>query len=93
MTRIVPLIQGEAHISLRVSLGGTITTIKLNWLERFGYYTVDLFADGQAVALGRGLHPEVDLLESTNIPGRLFLVGSQPTPQNLNADNRLEYKE
>lgn len=92
-TRTIPLETGEAHPRFRVNLSGTVVSVRLNWLERFGYYTVDLFVDESPIATGRGLHPEVDLLENTDIEGRLFLEGAQPNPKNLNVTNKLRYEE
>jgi len=92
-TRTIPLENGQAHIRFRVNLDGTVVSVRLNWLTRFEYYSVDLFVDDAPVATGRGLHPEINLLENTDIEGRLYLEGAQPTPKNLNVDNRLRYEE
>lgn len=92
-TRTIPLENRQAHIRLRVTLNRNAVGLRLNWLERFGYYSVDIAVDGKPVATGRGLHPDTDLLKNTGVGGRLFLEGAQPTPKNLGTENKLRYEE
>lgn len=91
--RTINLQQGAAHQRFRVNLDGESVEIRLNWLTRFGYYTVDITVNGERQASGRGLHPEVNLLEGTDVGGQLYIKGAQPTPANLTIDNRLVYEE
>ena len=92
-TRTIPLPTGQAHIKFRANLDGHSVRVRLNWLERYGYYTADLEIDGEPAANGRALHPGVDLLDATDVAGRLFLDGKQPRPDNLNVANKLRYEE
>lgn len=93
MTRTIPLNNGQAHFRFRVNLGGTVVRVRVNWLTRYEYFTVDLSTDEGPLVLGKGLHPQVDLLEGTGVPGRLYIEGAEPTPDNLNVDNKLRYEE
>ena len=91
--RTISLQQGAAHQRFRVNLDNQSVEVRLNWLTRFGYYSVDISVDGERQASGRGLHPEINLLEGTSVAGELYILGRQPTPNNLTVDNRLVYKE
>jgi hypothetical protein len=92
MIRTIPLNNNQAHFRFRVNLDGTVVRVRVNWLTRYEYFTVDLSTDEGPLISGRGLHPQVDLLEGTGIGGRLFLEGAEPTPENLNVDNKLRYE-
>lgn len=89
--KTIQLPTNRAHFKFRVNLGDSSCNFRVNWLERFGYFSVDIDADGERVASGRALNSGVDLLEGTGIAGRLVLEGKQPTPGNLNVDNHLRY--
>ena len=90
-SRRIPVEPG-AHVSFRVTLDDKALKIRLNWLTRFEYFSVDIDVDGERVASGRGLHPEINLLEGTEVSGRLFISGAQPTPGNLGDSAVLRYE-
>lgn len=91
--RTINLQQGSAHQRFRVNLDGRSVEVRLNWLTRFGYFSVDIDVEGERQASGRGLHPEINLLEGTDVEGALYIKGLQPTPANLTVDNSLVYEE
>lgn len=90
-TRTIPL-QPAAHLSFRITLDDVSVKLRINWLTRFGYFVLDIDADGERVVSGRGLHRGVNLLEGTDIGGRLSVEGAEPTPDTLGDTAKLRYE-
>lgn len=88
------LIPGFAYASFNVTNKNIQLRIHLHWLTRYSYYSVDIFdSEMNPVAMGRALHPGMDLLDGLNVNmGSLILEGEQPTMGNLGMDNRLVWK-
>ena len=76
-----------------MTLGGTYVQFRLRWSTRHSYFTVDMRrADGAPIALGRGLHPDINLLAGLNLAlGRVVLEGEAPTIANLGITNKLRW--
>lgn len=91
--RELPLQPNQAHFTFRANLDDFNVRVRCNWLERFGYFSVDISVDGQPVVSGIGLHPNVNLLEGTDIGGELFIEGAQPTVANIGQNAKLKYRE
>ena len=88
----IPLSSGYAFQRFRVQLGPHYLVFRLRWLTRFNYFCVDIYQNGDAVALGRALHPNVNLLSGINTDiGKLYLRGESPTISNLGVTNKLEW--
>lgn len=92
MIRTIPLTAGLPHQRFRVEIGGRVVTVRLYWSTRYEFYCVDLHDDDGPIALGRALHPGVDLLAGLNLGlGRLYLEGRPATVANLGIDNKLRH--
>ena len=90
---VIPLPTGEPHLRFTVNLGGVRLRVKLDWLERWGYYHVTLLRDEEVLRAGLGLHPDVDLLFGLGLGvGALYLRGQPATPNNLGNTNELVYE-
>ncbi|MGE4336212.1 MAG: hypothetical protein AB7E55_09590 [Pigmentiphaga sp.] len=91
--KTIPLRAGNAFQRFGVTLAGTYIQFRLRWLTRHGYYSVDLSrADGAPIALGRALHPEMNLLAGLNVElGRIVLEGEPATIANLGITNKLRW--
>ncbi len=91
--RTIPLRAGDAFLRFGVTLAGTYVQFRLRWSTRHSYYTVDMRRDdGTAIALGRGLHPNINLLAGLNLAlGRIVLEGEAPTIANLGITNKLRW--
>ena len=87
----IPLQNGQAHFQLRTTLSDRDVTIRADWLTRFGYYSVDIEVDGELAIAGKGLHPGVNLLRFTDVPGTLTISGEQPSPENIGRTAKLVY--
>lgn len=89
---VIPLSSGHAFQRFRIQLGSHFLVFRLRWLTRFEYFCVDILENGEPVALGRALHPDVNLLAGLNTDiGELYLRGESPTVSNLGRDNKLEW--
>lgn len=92
--RTIPLPAGQAHLRFRVQLANRQFRLRLDWLERFGYFVVRLEEDDELLTAGRALHPEMDLLRHLKLGvGRLYLRGRPATVDNLGVRNRLIHEE
>lgn len=91
--KTIPVVAGSAMQKFGVPLGGEYVRFELRWMTSYGYFTVDLRrADGTPIALGRALHPTVDLLSGLNVGlGRLVLEGAPATINNLGQLNKLRW--
>lgn len=89
--RTIPLQNGQAHFRLRTTLAERDVAIHADWLTRYGYYSVDVYVDGALAVAGKGLHPEMNLLKRTDVPGTLTISGDAPTPENLGRTAKLVY--
>lgn len=88
----IPLNNGAAFQKLRVQLGSHYLQFRIRWMTVYQYFYVDIFEGEIPIALGRGLHPDVDLLYGLNTTiGSLCLRGKQPTIDNLGIENKLEW--
>lgn len=88
---IIPLEPGRPHFRFSVELDGINFGLRLDWLTRYEYYVVNISVDGETVAAGRALHPEMNLLDGLDL-GTMELRGSPATPDNLGRANRLVYE-
>lgn len=93
--KTIPLRAGDAFQRFGVTLAGTYVQFRLRWSTRHNYFTVDMRrADGTPIALGRGLHPSINLLAGLNVGlGRVVLEGETPTIRNLGITNKLRWYE
>jgi len=91
--KTIPLPPGHAFPRFSATIAGVNVRFRLNWSTRHGYYSVDLHRNGgQVIALGRALHPDVDLLAGLNLGmGRIILEGAAPTVANLGVANKLRW--
>ncbi len=91
--KTIPLRSGYAFQRFGVTLGRDYVAFRLRWSTRYNYYSVDLTrADGSPIALGRALHPGIDLLAGLNVNlGALVLEGAVPTINNLGQANKLRW--
>lgn len=92
MIRTIPLTAGLPHQRFHVELNGRTVTVRLYWSTRYGFYCVDLYEGETPLALGRALHPGIDLLHGLNLGlGQLYLEGRPATVANLGIDNKLRH--
>lgn len=90
MKQAFELPSGGAFLRFQIDLQDVELTVTLRWSARFELYNVDLHEGDRPIALGRALHPEIDLLHGLNLGwGKLYLEGAAPTPENLGIANRL----
>lgn len=88
----IPLEPGP-YQRMTATLSERVITIRLRWLQQYGFYAVDLLEGSDPITLGRGLHPGIDLLAGLNTGlGTLMLEGRAPTLENLGRRNRLIYE-
>lgn len=88
----IPLSPGHAFQRFSATLG-TNVRFRLRWSTRHGYYSADLYrADGAPIALGRGLHPDINLVAGLNLGmGRIVLEGAPPTIATLGITSKLRW--
>lgn len=91
--KTIPLRAGAAFQRFSATLGSVSVQFRLRWSTRHGYYSIDMRrADGTPIALGRGLHPTINLLEGLNAGlGRIVFEGEAATIGNLGATNKLRW--
>lgn len=89
--RKIPLRQGQAHFRLRTTLAERQIELRVDWLTRYGYYSADIYVDGELVTAGRGMHLGVNLLRYTDVPGELAITGVEPTPETIGRTANLVY--
>lgn len=89
--RRIDLEPDTPHQRFQTELSGELVAIELHWLTEWEYFRADIYDDdGEPITLGRGLHPDQDLLAGTGAGlGKLYLEGRAPTVANLGEDNRL----
>ena len=88
----IKLPNGRAHFRFNVELSGVSLRFRIDWLTRWDYFIVTIVRDGEALIAGRGLHPDIDLLQGLGLEiGTLTLRGRAPTPDNLGVRNELVY--
>lgn len=90
----IPLPSPKPYFGFSVQLSGRTLELQFRWLYLYGFYAVDVYEEGQALTLGRGLHPQMNILayDQTGL-GSLYLEGDQPTLENLGVANRLRYND
>lgn len=88
------LIPGFAYPVFSVTNKNIQLRIHLHWITRYSYYSVDIFDyEMNPVAMGRALHPGMNLLDGLNVNmGSLILEGEPPTISNLGIDNKLVWE-
>ncbi|WP_213881196.1 hypothetical protein [Pseudomonas sp. dw_358] len=93
-TKTLSMPSGLAYFTFQASLSNTTYLFSFNWLTRFSYYAVSMYdGTGTAVFQGRGLHPNMDLLDGLQLGiGKLYLDGTQATVANLGVDNTLTWE-
>lgn len=86
--------QNEPYIAALITLGDDEYEIRLDWSYNGSFYRVRILREGVELPIGgKGLNPNVDLLEQLKLGiGKLYLEGAQPTLDNLGLDNRLVYE-
>lgn len=93
MKYTIPLTSGDAFQTFSVTLGETQLKIALRWSTRYEFYSVDIHQGSKAIIKGRGLHPNIDLLQDLHTGlGKLYLEGLPATPDNLGLENKLRYE-
>lgn len=79
--------------TLSVQLGANLVRLKIQWMARFNHFRVDIsYLDGALITGGRIMNIGVDLLNGLYPPaylGQMYMIGSEPTPDNLGIDNEL----
>lgn len=93
MIMTIPLQAGSAFQRFSVNLNDTLVTFKIQWQTRYGLFVVDLLDGDTVITAGRGLHPNINLLDGlvTDL-GRIYLEGQRPTIENLGVANKLRYE-
>ena len=67
-----------------MQLGDNYLDFKLNYLTRFGLWSLDVYRDDSLLIAGATLEPNTDLTANTGAGiGRLYCVGVKPTFDNL----------
>lgn len=92
----IPLLAGavNAHQTQFVQLGDNFLEFKINYITRFGCWSVDIFNEGVSVAYGAMLVPGSDIVGVYNAGiGRLIFIGDEPTLDNLGTANSLVWEE
>lgn len=84
----------NAHQRFTQRLGSNLLEFRVNYLayQEAPIWTLDIYRDGAAVALGLGLSAGAVIAEGYNLPadiGRLIFVGTEATLDNLGKDNHL----
>ena len=90
----IPLRSGAPYQRFSVQLSGRRITFELRWMVQYEFFAVNLLEGSEAITLGRGLNPGVNIIEGLNTGlGAIFLSGEQPTIKNLGISNRLLYDD
>ena len=94
----IPLEGGaqNAHQTFSVELVGREITFKLDWCGYVDmpFWNLDLLERGLPLVLGLKLVPGCDLIGPYKLDlGQLWLVGEEPTLDNLGVDNQLVWIE
>ena len=93
MKEMISLEGATAYYTFNVELANLVALVTLNWVTTKGFYKVSITIDNEEVVRGKGLHPDIDLLKSTELAiGKLYLEGAEPTLDNIGIDNRLVYE-
>lgn len=93
-TKTLSLPSSYSYFTFQSSLNNTAYTFAFTWLTRFSYYVVSMYdSSGTPIFQGRGLHPNMDLLDGLQLGiGKLYLVGDPATVANLGVDNTLTWE-
>lgn len=88
---IIPLTTGLAYQTFSTTVGNVKLRFYFQWLTRYQYYSVSIFDyNGDPIACGRALHPNINLLSGLNLDiGSIILQGEIPTMSNLGVTNSL----
>lgn len=90
----IPFPSNAPYFGFDIQLSERTLRLELRWLYLYGFYAVDVYENGDALTLGRGLHPQMNILayDQTGL-GQLYLEGDSPTLSNLGVDNKLRYND
>lgn len=95
---LIPLVGGaiNAHQTINVQLGDNFVDITLDWRTIIEQWSVKLEQDGQVLATGVMLEPNINILQ--NYPdlsptiGAIYFVGDKATLDNLGSNNSLVWE-
>ena len=89
----IPLPSGaaNAHPTFQIQLGDNLVQFNLNWLTLNEVWNCDILVEGVTLAAGITLVSNAELIEvyETSLGGKLYLVGDEPTLDNLGVSNYL----
>jgi len=97
----VPLVGGavNSHQNFNVLLGENFLQFVLNFVTRsltepeFAPWVLDIYQEGVLLAAGAAVVPGSNIIEHYDIDiGELYLVGDQPTLDNLGKSNTLVWR-
>ena len=89
----ISLVGATAFYEFNVEIAGQVAYIKMHWSTIGEFYRVTITLGDDTIVKGKGLHPGIDLLKSTDLEiGQLYLEGITPTLENIGIDNRLIYE-
>ncbi|MGJ8524182.1 hypothetical protein R84981_002901 [Carnimonas sp. R-84981] len=93
MSATISLPTPSRYMEFTAQLTAGFFRFKLSWLERVGYYSAEVYGqNNQPIILGRGLHPDINLLGGIGSDfGALVLEGKSATLENLGIDNELKW--
>ena len=94
MINRIPLNSKAPYQRFTVQLSDRLIEFELRWLVQYDFFAVNLYEAGEAITLGRGLHPGVNIVKGLNSGlGSIYLDGQSPTIDNLGVSNRLLYND
>ena len=89
----IPLPSGaaNAHPTFQIQLGDNLVQFNLNWLTLNEVWNCDILVEGVTLAAGITLVSNAELIEvyETGLGGKLYMVGDEPTLDNLGVSNYL----
>ena len=93
----ISLAGGSVYFTLDTEVDNHVFELSFRWVESANFYRAYISIDGVLRVEGKGLHPDIDLLKSVKLDddqvlGRLYLVGAEPSLENIGIENRLIYE-
>lgn len=81
----------NAHQTFQIQLGDNLVQFDLNWLTLNQVWNCDILVEGVTLAAGITLVSNAELVETyeTGLGGKLYMVGDEPTLDNLGVSNQL----
>ncbi len=93
-TYTIPLNANVAYQKFSVTLSDTPITMRISYLASYQYFVADVYVNSELKIAGRGLHPNIDLLQGLKLGiGTLYLRGKAATISNLGVDNTLVFDD